>query len=187
MDNPPSEIQVDDTLVLKRLRLETSHIIFQAVDQDREHLQQWLPWVEDTKKHADTEIFIKSVLKSNNQKQDLVYEIWDEQQFAGLIVLKEIDRWNKKTELGYWITLPFEGRGIITKSCAALIDYAFNNLGMNRVQLKAAPGNARSCMVAERLHFKMEGIERAGELHRRHYLDLVVYSILKKEWEEREF
>ena len=117
-------------------------------------------------------------------KKDLIYEIWYIEQFAGLIALKEIDGWNKKTELGYWITSRFEGLGLITNSCRTLLDLSFDQLGIKRVQLKAAVGNAKSCLVAERLNFKMEGIERAGEKHRGHYMDLIVYSVLKEEWEK---
>ena len=64
------------------------------------------------------------------------------------------------------------------------MDLSFDQLGIKRVQLKAAVGNAKSCLVAERLNFKMEGIERAGEKHRGHYMDLIVYSVLKEEWEK---
>ena len=179
---PASRILVEDALVLKKLRIQSSLIIFNAIQSDREHLQTWLPFVDITRKPEDTENFIKSILHANCPKNDLVYEIWYKADFAGLIALKEIDRWNKKTELGYWILKKFERLGLITKSCIALIDMSFNELGMNRVQLKAAAGNVRSSLVAERLNFKLEGIERAGELHANKYFDLLTYSMLRKDW-----
>lgn len=179
---PPAEIRIDDTLCLRRLRMESTPAIFQAINEDRDHLRQWLPFVDDTKKASDTEIFVKSVLHTTCPKKDLIYEIWADDDFAGLIALKEIDAWNKKTELGYWIIQKYENRGIITRACKELIDLSFNKLGLNRVQLKAATGNARSCLVAERLNFKMEGIERDGEHHRKKFVDLIVYGILKKDW-----
>ena len=179
---PPFEIRIDDSLLLKKLRLDSARVIFRALDEDREHLRQWLPFIDDTKKAEDTEIFIKSVLHTTSPKKDLVYEIWHDDRFAGLIAMKEIDGWNKKTELGYWITSQFEGKGLVTKSCRALIDLSFDRFGLNRVQLKVAVGNAKSSLVAERLNFKMEGIERAGEKHHHKYFDLIVFSILKEDW-----
>jgi ribosomal-protein-serine acetyltransferase len=179
---PPSEIFVDEALVLRKLRIGSASLIFEAIDKDREHLRGWLPFIDVTRKKEDTEIFIKSALHSSCLKKDLIYEIWSTDCFAGLIALKEIDNWNSKTELGYWLTSDFEGKGLVTKSCRALIDLCFSQLGMNRIQLKAATGNARSCLVAERLGFKMEGIERDGEQHHRNYTDLIVYSILKRDW-----
>jgi len=179
---PPTEIQIDESLCLKRLRLESAGTIYHSISENREHLRSWLPFVDDTKKLSDTEIFLKSVLNSTCPKKDLIYEIWYERAFAGLIALKEIDAWNKKTELGYWITSRFEGKGLITKSCRELIDLSFNQLGLNRIQLKAAVGNARSCMVAERLNFRVEGIERQGERHHNKYFDLITYGLLKRDW-----
>jgi ribosomal-protein-serine acetyltransferase len=184
-DLPPSEIIIEQSLHLRRLQVDSAPEIFHAIDQDREYLRQWLPFVDQTRKKEDTEIFIKSILHTSCPKKDLIYEIWSAGQFAGLIALKEIDGWNKKTELGYWIIQRLQGMGLVTKSCQALIDLAFTRLGMNRVQLKAAIGNARSSLVAERLKFKLEGIEREGEQHHRKYFDLIVYGILKKEWESR--
>jgi ribosomal-protein-serine acetyltransferase len=182
---PAPEITIDDCLVLKRLRIDTAALIFKIIHDDREHLRQWLPFVDDTRKPEDTEIFIKSILHTSCVKKDLIYEIWYHGELAGLIALKEIDRGNKKTELGYWIISKFERLGLITKSCRALIEISFKQLGMKRIQLKAAIGNARSSLVAERLNFKLEGIERAGELHHQKYFDLIVYSLLKKDWNNR--
>jgi ribosomal-protein-serine acetyltransferase len=179
---PPSEVTIDGTLKLIKLRLESAPNIFSAIDENRENLRLWLPFVDQTRKKQDTEIFIKSILHTTCPKKDLIYEIWSSGEFAGLIALKEIDDWNKKTELGYWIIAQFEGKGLVTRSCKALIDLSFSELGLNRVQLKAAIGNARSCLVAERLGFRMEGIEREGEQYHRQRYDLIVYSILKREW-----
>ena len=88
-------------------------------------------------------------------------------------------RSNKKTEIGYWLSESFQHKGIITQSGKALINYAFNEMNLNRIQLKAATGNLKSQQVAERLGFTKEGIERDGELHMRGFVDLVVFSLLK--------
>jgi ribosomal-protein-serine acetyltransferase len=181
-ESPPYEIPIDEDLVLKKISLESAGHIFQAINSDREHLRRWLPFIDHTRKKEDTEIFIKSILHTTCPKRDLIYEIWMSDNFIGLVALKEIDKWNGKTEIGYWIHSDFEGKGFMTRSCRALIDLSFSSLGLNRVELKVATGNARSGLVAERLNFKMEGIEREGEQHNKSHLDLIVYSILKKEW-----
>jgi ribosomal-protein-serine acetyltransferase len=181
---PPSEIKASEDIVLKKLRPETSPVLFDAINSNRDHLREWLPFVDQTWKVSDTEIFVRSVLGDQGAKKDLIYEIWFRSEFAGLIALKEIDRWNKKTELGYWIIPQFEGKGIITDACRLLIDMAFGTLGMNRIQIKAGVGNARSLRVAERLNFRFEGIERSGEKLNKRYIDLATYSMLRKEWEQ---
>jgi ribosomal-protein-serine acetyltransferase len=140
-----------------------------------------LPFVDQTLKEEDTEIFIRSIIHSTCARKDLVYEIWFKKQFAGLIALKEIDRWNKKTELGYWLVQKLQGKGLVTRSCHALINSAFFELNMNRIQIRIGVGNSRSSMIAERLKFRFEGIERAGEMHQDRFIDLEVYSLLKED------
>lgn len=50
---------------------------------------------------------------------------------VGRIGIYRIDSKNKIAELGYWIAEDFAGKGIITKSCAALTSYCFKNLSFN--------------------------------------------------------
>lgn len=179
---PIPKIIVSDNLILKLLSQESAGIIFQAIDLNRHYLRRWLPFVDNTWREEDTEIFIKSILRSTVPKPDIVYEIWYNSSFTGLIAIKELDEWNKRAELGYWLTPDFQGKGIMTACCAAILDYVFTKLGLNRIQIKVGIGNARSSRIAEKFRFKFESIERAGERFQDHYKNLEVYSLLKKEW-----
>jgi len=179
---PSSEIIVSESLILKILRQESADIIFQTIDLNRHYLRKWLPFIDNTWKAEDTVKYVKSIIQYSGPKRDVVYEIWHQNVFAGLIALKEIDYWNKRAELGYWLDRRFEGQGIMTSCCIAILNYAFIKLGMNRIQIKAGIGNARSSRIPERLGFKFEGIERSGEKFANRYIDLEVYSMLKKEW-----
>jgi len=68
-----------------------------------------------------------------------------------------------------------------------LVEFAFRNMEMNRVQIRCGVGNHKSAAIPRRLGFTLEGIERAGERHDHSYIDLEVYSLLKKEWVETLF
>ncbi|MBN1819560.1 MAG: GNAT family N-acetyltransferase [Prolixibacteraceae bacterium] len=177
-------LRIDDNLQLERVKLSFSPIIFDAIDKNREFLRKWLPFVDQTRKPSDTEAFLKSILETPVADRDEVYSIWYKGEFTGLIAYKDTDRLNCKTELGYWITEKMQGKGIVTKSAAKLVDFAFRNLNMNRIQIRVAVGNKKSAAVAKRLNFTFEGIERDGEKHLSKFLDLEVYSFLKKEWIE---
>src|SRR5690606_8940210 len=112
---------------------------------------------------------------------DQVYTIWSNMEFAGLIGFKDSDWVNNKTELGYWLAEKMQGKGIVTLCTKALVKYAFNKLGMNRVQLKVAVGNSKSAAIPQRLGFQLEGIERDGELINGTYHDLQIFSLLKSD------
>lgn len=63
-----------------------------------------------------------------------------------------------------------------------MIDYAFNQLKLNRVMIRAATENKKSRSIPERLGFQMEGCNKQSEWLYDHFVDLVIYSILKEDW-----
>jgi ribosomal-protein-serine acetyltransferase len=174
------ELKVDNQIRLKEIGLEDVEAIFYIIDSEREYMTQWLPFVELTQKVSFTRSFVQHYL--NAEVKDLTCTIYYDEQLVGLVGLKDTDHDNLKTEIGYWISESFQHKGIVTRSCEALIDYSFNELGMNRIQINAAVENLRSQAIPERLGFTREGIERDGELHSRGFVDLVVFGLLKKDW-----
>lgn len=173
---------VSDKIRLEALKVSMTQIIFDTIDQDRDYLKQWLPFVDMTREVADTEKFIRSLQNQPDKKKDEVWSIWYNQEFAGLIGFKDTDWINKKTEIGYWLASDMQGKGIIVQSAKKLIAYSFRKQKLNRVQIKVAVGNEKSSAIPKHLGFKFEGIERAGELLRQKYLDLEVYSLLKSDF-----
>ncbi len=75
------------------------------------------------------------------------------------------------------------GRGIMTHCVSALIGYAFRELQVNRIELRAAEENSRSRAIAQRLGFTQEGVLRDSEWLNDHYVNQTVYSLLKREWD----
>jgi len=174
-------IRVNSKIELETLNLSMTDVIFETIDRDREFLSHWLPFIDYTQKFSDTESFIQSVVNQAGRKRDEVYSIWYKQEFAGLIGFKETDWINRKTELGYWLAERMQGKGIITACMEKLLRFAFQDLNMNRVQVKVAVSNSKSAAIPKKLGFKHEGIEREGERHKNKYLDLEVYSLLKSD------
>jgi ribosomal-protein-serine acetyltransferase len=112
---------------------------------------------------------------------EYIFTIQYKDQFAGIVGFKNTDKVNRKTEIGYWLSEVFQKKGIITKSVAMLCDFAFKALGINRLQIKSTVGN-RSSNIPNSLGFRLEGIERNGELlNDGLYADLEVYSKLKSD------
>ncbi len=176
-----NEINIDNLIVLKPLDLKDAESIFHAIESNRKFLKNWLPFVDATKTVNDTLAFVKSVVDDVERRQE-VFTIWYNNNFAGLIGLKDIDYLNRKIEIGYWLIEKMTGKGIISQSAEKIIDFCFTQLQMNRIQIKCGVGNNKSIAIPKKLGFSFEGIERAGEKHSINYIDLEVYSLLKKEW-----
>ncbi|MEI8271933.1 MAG: GNAT family protein [Paludibacter sp.] len=176
----PIELVVDQNIRLKEIGFEHLRPIFKTIDSQRDYLAEWLPFVELTLDISYTNQFIENYL--NSDKINLTFAITYQKQFAGIIGLKDTDLDNQKTEIGYWLSVNQQSHGIITNSCKTLIDYVFQSMNINRIQIKAATENLKSRAIPERLGFTFEGIERDAELHTRGFVDLAIYGLLKNDW-----
>lgn len=181
------KLLIDDRQFLERLSLSHVEAIFKAIDQNRSFLRKWLPFVDFTHKVNDTERFVRSILEKPSARRDEVYVIWYQHEFAGLIGFKDADRVNDKIELGYWLIEKMTGKGIATAAVRKMVNLAFRNMEMNRVQIRCGVGNQKSSAIPRRLGFSLEGTEREGERHKQTYIDLEVFSLLKKEWAQTLF
>lgn len=176
------ELTVTDQLRLREVTLDDVDTIFQTIDTQRDYLGQWLPFVTLTQSADFTRSFIQSILDTPYEVREHTFVVLHEGAFAGLVGFRDTDRSNRKTEIGYWLSEPFQHKGLVTKAVQALISLAFGELDMNRVQIRCAVGNTPSRRIPLRLGFQFEGVERAGELFPDGgFRDLEVYSLLKQD------
>lgn len=152
--------------------------LFALVDRGRERLRRWLGWVDANRSAEDSLAFIRRTREQWANERALSGCIRVHGRIAGCAGLDGIDRSNLMAPIGYWIGGEFEGRGLATRAVRALVDHAFRDVLLHRVEIRCATGNARSRRVPERLGFREEGILRGAERVAGRHLDLVVYSLL---------
>ena len=97
---------------------------------------------------------------------------------AGLIVKRADDA----AEIGYWIGVPYWGRGYASEAAAALVRYGFEELNLNRIFAAYFARNAASGNVLRKIGMKHEGTLRQGAKKWGEYQDLEMYAILRGEW-----
>src|ERR1700721_543653 len=98
------------------------------IDRNREHLRQWLPWVDATRTVDDALAFIRSSLEIFAAHQGFTTAIWHRDQVAGGGGTPPIDWRNRRAELGYWLAREFEGRGVATDACRLSIVRLFDEM-----------------------------------------------------------
>ncbi|MBN1397021.1 MAG: GNAT family N-acetyltransferase [Bacteroidetes bacterium] len=179
-------LKVDEDIELKILETYDAAELFNLVQNNRSYLRKWVPWVDGNVSAGDSMAFIK--LSQEQHKQNLGFQcgIRYRGRLAGVIGFVQIDWPNKNTEIGYWIDEKHQGLGIITKSCRTMINYAFEELRLHRVQIRSASENKKSCDVIERLGLIKEGVARQAEFLYDHFVDLNIYGITEDEWKIRE-
>ncbi|MCL6220697.1 GNAT family N-acetyltransferase [Zunongwangia pacifica] len=176
------KLEIDAQLQLKQVEKTDAEAIFNTIDSQREYLGKWLPFVAYTKTLTDTQTFVDAIVNAPETKFEYVFTIQKNGEFVGLIGFKDTDRLNQKTEIGYWLSEAHQKQGIMTRSVAKLCDFAFQELGLNRIQIKCAEGNISSSKIPQSLGFKLEGIEREGEILTGNvFTDLQIYSKLKSD------
>lgn len=167
---------------LRLLTLKDAQKLTDLIDRNRAYLREWLPWLDNNAGILDSAQFIDRAIQQADEDNGLSLGIHENGELVGIIGQHYLDSLNRRTEIGYWLDAARQGRGIVTSSTARLTDYAFREQDCNRVMLHCAVGNVKSRAVAERLGFSQEGILREAEWLYDHYVDLVIYSMLKRTW-----
>lgn len=175
---------VDDEVELRLLEEHHTDLVYRAVRDNQAYLAQWLDWAREEPAPEKTRQFIRSALERFVHRQGMTLGIWYRGTFVGVISYVYFHWRDRRTEIGYWVAESYQGRGIITRSARALCRYAFRELGFNRVEIRCATGNIRSCAVAERLGFTREGVMRQYALGLEGYQDMALYALLAEEWQE---
>lgn len=102
--------------------------------------------------------------------------------FVGVIDIR-LEPWSDSGEMGYWIGTPFWGRGYATEAVRAIVDFAFSNMGLNRVHAEHFPRNVASGRVLEKAGMVREGTLRQAARKGTLYEDVTMWAILREDWE----
>ena len=164
--------------------LEERHapVLFALVDREREQLRQWLPWVDPTKAEDDILAFIRTSLEQFASNAGFAAGIWEHGRLAGVAGTQRINWLNRKVEIGYWLGREFQGRGLMTDACRAIVKHLLAELELNRVEILCATGNAKSRAIPERLGFAHEGTLRQAQRLNGEFLDIEVYAMLRRDF-----
>ncbi|QDU64062.1 Putative ribosomal N-acetyltransferase YdaF [Planctomycetes bacterium Pan216] len=175
-------LSLDAETELRPVALGDAEELFALVDRHRGSLRQWLPWLDDCTRLNQTRENLERALEQMEEDQGPHLTIRVRGVIVGRIGFHSIDWTNRRTSLGYWLAPEARGRGIMTRSCRALIDYALVERRLNRVEIRCAEGNRASRAIPERLGFPCEGKLAQAQWLYDHYVDLVVYRMLADEW-----
>ena len=169
-------------LELRQFVWDDAPILFAAVERNRDHLRQWLPWVDGTRSEDDIRLFLSRATAQFEDGLGPNFGIWLDGTLVGAVGCHPIDRADRSCSVGYWIAAGNQGRGTITRCCQHLLDYLFGELGLHRVEIRCGTGNTRSCAIPRRLQFRREGVLREAEWVNDRWVDLEVWAMLEQDW-----
>lgn len=156
--------------------------LYLRVASERARLAEWLPWAESSTLPA-TRAFCRDSAERCAAGEGFDLGVRLRERLVGVVGANSFDALNGTMSLGYWLSAEAEGRGLMTRACAAVVDHAFRAMGLHRVEVRVAPGNARSLAIVRRLGAREEGRAREAALLRGTRHDLLVFGILAHEWQ----
>lgn len=175
-------ILVGDDLLMRSWTAEDAPAHFQAVEENRTHLQPWLPWAERSTKPEHSVQYIQLTQALATKSEAIHLGIFYVGRVIGGAGLHDCDARVRSASVGYWIAKDFEGRGMMRQCLSRLVDFAFNSWGLQRLELRCAKENVRSAALARRMGFTQEGVLRRAYCREGIAEDLLVMGLLKEEW-----
>jgi ribosomal-protein-serine acetyltransferase len=151
------------------------------IDRNRAHLAPWLPWATTITDADGARDFLQRYADGQAADTRRIYGLWLTGELVGGCLFRTFDTGTRTCELGVWLSADAEGRGLITRACRDLIDWAIDARGMNRIEWQCLPHNKRSIAVAERLGMTRDGVLRQSFPFNGEMLDVEVWSLLSGE------
>jgi ribosomal-protein-alanine N-acetyltransferase len=97
---------------------------------------------------------------------------------GGIGILLHTGKGSHRGELGYWLTKPYRGRGLMTRAVKAAVAYGFETLGLKRIEATAFTHNPASQRVLERAGLSHEGTLKGWHCKNEKLIDAVMFAIV---------
>jgi len=172
------KFHIGDKIEMRPFKRKDAADVLAGVKENYEHLRPFLHWVTPDYSMTSARQFIEQTRKGFAANSSHTYGIFSDGTLAGAIGFVSFNWPSKQGEIGYWLAKDFEGKGIITQACKLLLQYAFNDLNLNRLEIRCAAENNRSRAIPERLGFTLEGILRQSVWRHDRFYDMAIYGML---------
>lgn len=174
----PDQLEAE-RIVLRKHELAIAEVMFARIDQERERLRVFLPWVDASKTVDDTITYIERSREEHDRGTGAAFGIYDRASdvYMGNIGVHAV-LWDQECcELGYWLLGDFEGKGYVSEAVETLERVCFE-LGFHRVEIRCSSLNERSVAVPRRLGYLLDGTLRENSIEHGRYRDTLVFGKL---------
>jgi ribosomal-protein-serine acetyltransferase len=174
-------LAVTDNCQLRLLEEADSEELYRVIEANRAYLARWMPWAAGQTRESTFE-FIRSARRQAAADDGFQAALTCDGAIIGVVGFHSVNWQHGSTTIGYWLDERHQGGGLMTRAVRALVELAFGEWGLHRVEIRAATDNDRSRAIPERLGFREEGVQREAEQIGERYNDLAVYGLLAREW-----
>jgi ribosomal-protein-serine acetyltransferase len=152
---PPESFEVEGGFVVRRYQISDAAALRDAVTESLDHLRPWMPWIAHEPQSVEQrESLIRSWISEWDSGTEFAMGIFDGSRCAGSTGY-HLRGQDGSIEIGYWLSSPYEGRGIMTRVVTALTDNARELPGISCVEIVTDEANERSARVAMRCGYEL--------------------------------
>lgn len=172
-----------DRLLLRRFEFTDAYDMFKNWANDSA-VAKFLTWKPHNNIEVTKEIVEQWVNEyENNNIYDWAIEVKEIGEVIGSISIVKLDEKHYSCEIGYCMSRKYWGKGIMSESLKAVIDYLFSEIGFNRIVAKHDTINIASGKVMVKSGMRYEGTLKQVKLRdNKEFYDLALYAILKEDW-----
>jgi ribosomal-protein-alanine N-acetyltransferase len=104
-------------------------------------------------------------------------------RLVGKLGYNEWRKAHRRGEISYIVAREHWGKGVVGEALGAALDYGFDHMNLHSVEAGVTPGNDASARMLQKLGFRLEGHLRENFLTDRGFVDSLIYSLLRSDWE----
>lgn len=165
-----------DSFILKSFDSKQAEALWLLIISDRHFPERKDVWPGFMRLEQLCE-YLQACDLENHFSEENGYCLYWENQMIGTLHLHSLSWAHRRIELGYWVHFEFEGRGFISLAIR-MMEQQLRKMGLHRIELRCNPLNRRSCAVAERNQYVLEGMLRDHKIENGVFCDTAIYAKL---------
>ena len=173
-------IELTDGLVLLRLpRLDDAPALAAAVSESLPELQPWMDWATSAFDEAAARRWLEVVRLGWEHKTAFHFAVTDAKtgQYLGNCGIDGVNPTDRTGNLGYWVRTSRIRQGVASRAAHLAAGFAFDTLGLVRIEIVIASGNLASRRTAEKIGAHYEGARKKPLVVRTALYDAALYSL----------
>lgn len=169
---------VDEDLLLRPFQFNDAQALYTAVRESLPELKPWMSWATDGYNEMSAREYITIARARWEEHTFYAFAITRGADMVGACTLSSIHPIYRFCNLGYWVRSSARGQGLAGRAAQLAARFAFEHLGLIRVEIVIAVGNQASLRVAEKLGAHDEGVLLNRMVVGRSIYDAHMYSLL---------
>lgn len=173
---------IDGEILLRPFRFTDSTQLYEAVSESLSDLKPWMSWATDDYTEMTAREYITIARARWDEHTFYAFAITRGEEILGACTLSSIHPIYHFCNLGYWVRSSCHGQGIAGRAAKLTARFAFEQVGLIRVEIVIARGNQSSIRVAEKIGAHDEGILLNRMVIGKSIYDAHMYSLLPSDF-----